>query len=330
MTIDKLPSGSYRIRMQENGKRYTLTVPFKPKNEIEAYKLIRDKVDRPNGDYDVMSFSCACDKYIATKSNVLSPSTIRGYEAIRKWIPDSFNKMELRSITQIEVQDLINNLSKTKSPKSIRNIHGLISAVLGVFYPSTVLNTTLPQKVRKSSYIPSENDVKRLLDYCEPTEYFVPIYLASLGLRRGEICALTIDDLVGNKLTINKDMVQDKNHQYVIKDNPKTDASNREIIIPQKLADRIHEQGYIYKYNPNAIDNYLRRNLPHLDIPVFSLHKLRHFFCSYAHENGFSDATIQSLGGWSTPSVMHEIYRHAMDQEKNRQAVADKMSSLFS
>lgn len=329
MKIEKLPSGSYRIRLQENGKRYSLTVPYKP-SERQAYDLIREKINNPSGQYDLMTFKEASDQYIKIKSNVLSPSTIRGYEAVRKWIPASFNKTELRNITQIDVQNIINSLSKTKSPKSIRNLHGFISAVLGVFMPSLVLSTTLPQKVRKTSYIPTTDDVKRLLGYCHDTEYYVPLYLATLGLRRGEICALTLNDLNGNRLSITKDMVQDSSHNFVIKENPKTDSSNREIVIPAELAERIRQQGYIYKYNPNAIDNYLRRNLPKLNIPVFSMHKLRHFFASYAHEQGFSDATIQSLGGWSTDHVMKEVYRHAMEQEKAKQDVANKISSIFS
>lgn len=329
MKIEKLPSGSYRIRLQENGKRYSLTVPYKP-NERQAYELMRDKISNPTGQYDLMTFKEAADKYIKSKGNILSPSTIRGYQAVRKWIPDSFNKLELRNITQVDVQSIINNLSATKSPKSIRNLHGFISAVLGTFMPSLILSTTLPQKVRKTAYIPTTEDVRRLLEHCHDTEYYVPLYLATLGLRRGEICALTLADLNGNKLTINKDMVQDVSHNYVIKENPKTDSSNREIILPPALVERIQEQGYVYKYNPNAIDNYLRRNLPKLGIPVFSMHKLRHFFASYAHEQGFSDATIQSLGGWSTDHIMKEVYRHAMEQEKQKQEVANKISSIFS
>lgn len=329
MNIEKLASGSYRIRIQEKGKRYSVVVPYKPKNEREAYELIKAKIDNPTSKNALMTFCEASDEYIKSKSNVLSPSTIRGYEALRKWIPDAFNKMELRSITQLEVQNVINELSDSKSPKTIRNVHGFISAVLGTFMPSLVLSTTLPQKVRKKAYIPTVEDVRLLLEHCHDTEYYVPIYLATLGLRRGEICALDISDLDGNRLTINKDMVQDKEQKYVIKENPKTDASNREIILPAELVERINAQGYIYKYNPNAIDNYLRRALPRLGIPQFSLHKLRHFFASYAHEQGFSDATIQSLGGWETDHIMKEVYRHAMEQEKARQEVSDKIASIF-
>lgn len=330
MKIEKRPSGSYRVRLTENGHTYSVTVPHKP-TEREAYRLIREKIDNPTGKYDTLTFSKAAENYLKQKGNVLSPSTIKGYKSIQKSIPGYFTDMLLKDIDAVEVQKLINDMSVTRSPKTMRNVHGFVTAVLSAFKPNMVVNTTLPQNVRKEPYVPSEEDVKRLLSYCQHTEYFVPIFLASLGLRRGEICALELSDLdENNVLTINKDMVQDEHANYVVKAAPKTDASNRTIVLPDALADRIRTQGYVYKYNPNAIDNYLRRNLPKLGIEVFSLHKLRHFFASYTHSKGYSDATIQALGGWSTDHVMKTVYRHAMNQEEARKNISNDIGSLFS
>ena len=42
----------------------------------------------------------------------------------------------LRDITALDVQSEINHLAKEHSPKTVRNCHGFISAVLEVFYPS--------------------------------------------------------------------------------------------------------------------------------------------------------------------------------------------------
>lgn len=330
MKIEKRPNGSYRVRMTENGHTYSVTFPYKP-TEKEAYKALRDKIDNPTGKYDTLKFSVAAEKYIDNKSNVLSPSTIKGYTAVLRNLPKWFRDTLLKNIDQECVQQLINDLSAEKTPKTIRNIHGFISAVLGTYSPSVVLSTTLPQKTRNKAHIPTQNEVKKLLEHAEPTEYYVPIYLATLGLRRGEICALTLDDLSDeNVLTISKDLVQNKDSVYVLKNTPKTDASNRTIILPNELADRIRKQGYVYKYYPNAIDNYLRRNLPKLGIETFSLHKLRHFFASYAHDQGFSDAVIQALGGWETDHVMKEVYRHALEQEQAKIDITQSISSILS
>ena len=44
MNITKLPSGNYQIREMHNGKRYSVTVPYKPSKK-EAQELIRKKID---------------------------------------------------------------------------------------------------------------------------------------------------------------------------------------------------------------------------------------------------------------------------------------------
>lgn len=46
MTIEKTPSGTYRIREMINGKRYTITLKEKP-SKREAEAMIRAKAGAP-------------------------------------------------------------------------------------------------------------------------------------------------------------------------------------------------------------------------------------------------------------------------------------------
>ena len=170
-------------------------------------------------------------------------------------------------------------MSKKCSPKSVSNHHGFISAVLNVFSPNLKLNTTLPQKSKNEPYIPSDDDVKRILEYASGSKYEIPIVLACYGLRRSEICALTPEDLDGDVVTINKALVQDENKEWIVKQT-KTVESTRKIIIPVEIADKIREQGYIYIGHPGKISDYLYRTQKKLGIERFSIHKLRHYFAS--------------------------------------------------
>ncbi len=319
MTIDKRPSGSYRIRQMDNGKIYSVTVPYKPTKK-EAYELIQDKINhRVNVS---MTFEEAAKKYIKAKSNVLSPSTIRGYESLLRSIPDDFKGYDISEIDDYTVQTLVNDYATDHSPKTVANFANFIITVIRLFIPKTDISVTLPKKIHKEPYIPTVDDVKALLNASKGTEYYVPLRLATLSLRASEICALTLDDLKDDTLTINKALVRGSNG-YVLKPTPKTDKSNRTIIIPHKLAELIRQQGYIYKNYPLQIDKYIRRTLPKLGIEHFSIHKLRHFFASYAHDLGYSDAIIQSIGGWSTDNVMKKVYRHAMNVDDAKKTMAN-------
>lgn len=317
MNITKLPSGSYRIRAMESGKTYSVTVPYKPSKK-EAYELIRAKID---GTRDGIPFKDAYREYVKAKSNVLSPTTLKGYDSVFRNMPTWIHELDITQIDNYTLQKIVNEYTETHSPKSVKNAYSLVLTVIRLFYPETTIRATLPQIPRNEPYTPSHEDVLRLLDYAETSEHYVVLYLACLSLRCSEIFALTPDDLKGNEITINKALVYGSDG-YELKPTPKTDASNRTITIPDKLADRIRYQGYIYKGHPRNADKYLRRTLPKLGIPFFSIHKLRHFYASYCHELGISDAIIKKTGGWET-DIFKSVYTHPMNETDARKRIAD-------
>lgn len=314
MTIEKLPSGSYRVRQMENGKLYSITLPYKPKTK-EAYKLIQNKINRVVD--NSMTFQNAAEEYINVKNNVLSPSTIRGYHSVLRNLPQYFLDMDISQIDEYTLQKFINEYAIDHTAKTVHNVNGFVMAVLRLFYPKVDISVTLPQKQRQERYTPTTEDIKRIMDASRDTKYYIPLFLACLGLRNSEICALTIFDLKGNELTINKALVYGDDG-YVVKNVPKTDASNRIIVLPDAVAQSIKEQGYIYDGYPRQIDRHLRRMQKKLNIPSFGIHRMRHFFASYMHDLGYSDAIIQSLGGWATDNVMKSVYRHALNEDSAR------------
>lgn len=247
-----------------------------------------------------------------------------------KTISKSFQDINIHDITALDIQAEINRLSKGRSPKTVRNYHGFISAVLGTFCPNLKIYTTLPQKVKHEPYIPSDEDVRKILTHAKDTEYEIPIILACYGLRRSEICALTLDDIDGDVVKVSKAKVLGENEEWVTK-TTKTTASTREIIIPEKIAEKIKEQGYMYKGHPNMITKYLEKTQKALGIPKFSLHKLRHYFASKMSALGVPEADIMRMGGWETDHVMKSVYRHSMmgKEENAKREAAEKLQNVL-
>lgn len=311
MKIEKLPSGTYRVRKTIQGKAVAVTFPYKP-TQKEALQALQDKWS--GRDKLRMTFDQACTEYINGKRNTISPSTIRGYESIRKTLPDVIKNRQLEDLTPWDVQKYINDLSADHSPKTVRNHHAFISAILGTFNPNLTLNTQLPQKRPRSAQIPSDSDIKRILDAVAGTEYEIPFRLACYGLRRSEICALTPSDLVGNQLTINKALVEDENKHWHIK-TTKTTNSTRQIIIDSSLSALIRSQNRIYDGHPGKLYKALQSTLKSLNIPSFPFHGFRHYYASTAHALGMPDAVIMASGGWKTDGVMKRIYRHEKQEQ---------------
>lgn len=329
MKIEKLPSGKYRVRKMYKGEVYTVLFDYKP-TQKEALQAISAELENETLRKEQMTFKEAAKSYIDLKRNVLSPTTIREYTRNIDRLSETFTSLRITDIKALDVQREINRLSKDKSPKTVRNYHGFISAILGTFRPNLIINTTLPQKVKNEPYIPSEQDVKRIIKEVEGTHFEIPVLLACYGLRRSEICALTLADLHENTLSINKAKVMDSNKKWVDK-TTKTTESTREVIISPILADKIRNQGYIYIGHPNSISKHLTRLQDKLNMPRFSLHKLRHYFASKMSALGIPEADILKLGGWNSDHVMKTVYRHSLQTKEAHQRASDKFSdSLFS
>lgn len=330
MKIEKKNNNSYRIRKRYNGKVYSITLPYKP-TQKEAMELMTEKLNSVGSHRSAhMTFTEAYLAYVNVKSNVMSPSTLRTYKTTFNAIPANFQEMLITDITEIDVQKVINDYSVNHAPKTTKNVYGFITAILGLYRPQLILHCKLPQQIKKEPYLPTESDIKAIFEYIKGSQFEIAIKLAAYGLRRSEICALTLDDLDGCTLTINKAIVLNQNKEWITK-TTKTVESTRQIDISAELADLIREHG-IYEGHPNSIGKYLNRVQDALGIPRFGIHKMRHFYASYSHSLGIPDKYIMEAGGWKTNTVLNQVYKHAM-ADKNREMqkiVSDKIAGLFS
>ncbi|MCR5337579.1 MAG: site-specific integrase [Lachnospiraceae bacterium] len=313
MTIEKLKSGSYRITEMYKGRRYRKTLSYKPTKK-EAQLLIDEMIEHAAiPSKSVSNMKEAAAGYIAMKSNVLSPTTITAYQSIVKNLSDGFLSLKIIDVDAVAVQTEINNYSVGRSPKSTRNAHGFISAVLSVYRPGVSLHTTLPQKKRYDAYTPTDNDIKRILERVKDTKYDIPFRLGCYGLRRSEICALTSADLNGETVTIDKSYVQNENKEWIIRPFNKTAESTRSVTIDSDLAGMIRSsEGRLFPLHPESLNAKLHEIQDFLGIRRFRFHDLRAYFASSAHALGIPDAYIMAAGGWSSPYVMNRVYRRTM------------------
>jgi len=307
------------------GVTYTVVTDHKP-TQKECIQLLAAEMDKAKVDKTRMTFKTAALKYNDIKTNVLSESTIRGYVSILRSISDKLKNMIISDITSADVQKEINTYAKSHKAKSVRNMHGYISAVLGMYAPNTQLNTTLPKQLKKEPYIPTDSEVSAVAQAIKGSMFENAVILASFGLRRSEICALTLKDIGNSSVTISKAKVQDKDGNWVIRHLTKTEDGARTIEIPESVADMIKKSGCVYSGHPNSIYKYLSKIEKDLGIQHFSPHKLRHYYASMSHTLGIPDAYIMAAGGWKSDNVLKGIYRHA---QKDKQVEMQKISGAY-
>ena len=338
--IKKLPSGSWHCQVYSHTER--IWNPDKKawdehrvyesftgydKKAVQAQAALfaheKNRMKRP----DRIKVIEAVQKYIDSKDGVLSPATIRGYQSILRNYLDDISQIELRDLTSEDLQLWIQKLSVGRAPKTVRNIYGLISATLDMFMPGSHFSVSLPQNQQKKLYTPSDTDVKRLLLHVQGKELEIAILLAAFGpMRRGEICALTDQDIVGNTLYINKVYVLDNDNNWVLKQSPKNDSSNRIIVMPDFVIERISRiKGEIVKATPGQISSRFNRAIHFSGLPHFRFHDLRHYCASILHAMNIPDQYIMARGGWATDNVMKRVYFGEISDEAakfNKQIMA--------
>lgn len=345
--ITQLPSGAYHANVyagtDANGKRiyrsftnydYAALVL-----ELAQFKSDKhqDKIDTVTGKKS-MTVGEGIDAYIQSKSTVLSPSTVRSYKAVRKSCLQMLMSVRISELTREDVQIAVNQDAACLSPKSVRNAHGLLTAMLSVYRPDFSLHTTLPQKVKPLIEIPTEDEINLLLEMSQDTEMYLPILLgACCGMRRSEISALTWEciNFDAGTLTIRQAAVMDENNQLITK-GTKTIAGTRTIRLLPIVAEALREQ-YQNAFpqpfdqvsiHPDLISHRFAKLVKKANIHHFRFHDLRHYTVSVMLSLNIPKNYIADYVGHETENMIDRVYGHIMAQKKT--SVEDQLQAYFS
>jgi integrase len=326
----KLPSGNWRVQASKsiNGRMIKKSFTAASKKEAEFLAAEWQMEIKEENSVQNITLRQAYLKYIEMKNAILSPSTIRGYEAMLRNTFLEIMDSPILKITQSMIQIEVNKLSANSSPKYVRNAYGLLNAVLKVFRTDLNLNISLPQKNKPELYIPDDNDIKTLLNIVKGEEIEIPILLAAFGpMRRGEICALTSDDVCGNVITVNKSLVKTPQNTWVLK-APKTYSSYRQIEYPDFVIERLKGiNGNLTTMTPNAITDAFQKILKTNNLHSFRFHDLRHYAVSTLHAINVPDKYIMARGGWATNYTMNNVYNHTL--KSKRDELSERITSHF-
>lgn len=346
-TAKKLPSGSWRCqvfshkeeRVQSDGtikqkniyKSFTVSDPT-PKGKRKCEAMAADWAEKKElKSHNSITFEEAINMYIEERKNVLSARTAREYKMTANKHFAYLKPLEIDKITREDIQKQINLEAVSLSPKTVRNLHGLISAVMGVYRPDFAIRTQLPKKVQSNLHIPTDSEIQRLIAVSRGTEMEIPILLAAIGtMRRGEIAALKVEDIKGNIAHISKNMVRVDKGTWIIK-APKSYAGDRFVELPDFVIQKLPPFGHVTDLRPDQITNRFIRLLKKNDLSHFRFHDLRHYSASIQHAIGIPDSYIMQRGGWGNDGTLKQVYRHALSDKEHEmnQRTNDYFSSLY-
>ena len=323
----ELPSGKWRCEIMVKGERISI-VEDDPQTAHAKALAIRQGVVKAAKNPSELTVGEAVGRYIESKDSVLSISTIAGYQKIRRNQFPPIENIKLGFLTREAVQKWVNNMARDKSPKTVRNAHGLLSAAVGEYYPDLNLKTTLPQKERHDIAIPSEEDIKKIVQTVKGTEHELYTLLAIwLGLRMSEIRGLKWSDIDGDILRIRRAKV-DQGEKTT-----KTYSSQRDLPIPARIADLLSSESHVSEYIIPKSRHYIYENFQKICELAgvsqhYRFHDLRHINASVMLAQGVPNKYAQQRMGHATENMLKTVYQHTMDTETKK--YNDRIDQYFS
>lgn len=330
MNVQKLPSGHWRARVYVDGKYKSFTAATKREAERRAALYTGTTATG-------LTVAEAVKDYISAKREVLSPSTVLGYESLARNAYETIGHRCIDTLTAPELQRWVGAYAKDHSPKRVRNANALLVSALKMFRPDFRPDLTMPARIRNEVATPSTGEVAQLLDYLRgrDRDLYVATLLGAYGpMRRGEICALTgrdVDHRAGT-VTVRRNKVIGPDGA-VIK-GPKTEAGYRTISLPAAIMEELPLVGseeYLITTPPERLSARFKAAAKACGLEIH-FHSLRHFGASVLHAWGVPDQYIMQRGGWESDHVMKRVYRTSLDDQTKRieSMVAEKIKTAMS
>lgn len=292
------------------------------------------------------------DLWKEEKRQFVKKSTFAAYSLIvETHLQPAFGNLTV--VTEKDVQDFVlQKLNGGLSQKTIKDMLIVLRMILKfgakknycVYAPIDVIFPT--DRERQELEVLSIANQKKIIRFVEDNFTFrnLGIFIClSTGIRIGEICALTWDDIdtengvIHIRKTIQRIYICESGirHTELMIDTPKTATSIRDIPMTKDLLSvlkplrKVVNDSFFVLTNdsmptePRTYRNYYKKLLVKLDIPPIKFHGLRHSFATRCIESHCDYKTVSVILGHSNISTTLNLYVHPNYEQKKK--CIDKM-----
>lgn len=357
--------GKYYAVYRVDGKQkwYNLGIPVEGNNARRAKKAFDtfiESIREEDPDIYDLSFMDFLDMWLRECKPLIKPSTWEGYDnVVRGKIKPYFEEQNLR-LCELRGRDfnrfyvyLRDNGRKDGKgglrKKAVENIKGVLSSA----FDYAVKNELMEDNVITKSSLPLFNDeefeptiynaeqIRRLLDYAAKTEDDLELFLNLVmftGARKGEVLALTWDDIDLERGTLNICKNRTGSRTKIIEEitTPKTKNGYRTIPLPEMVVEMLRREkakqeenkaflGSAYKkggpdyvvcqadgtvYHPHSINRKVNNLISKAGLPLCRIHDFRHAVASILFESGASISDVMTQLSHGQTSTTEKIYIH--------------------
>jgi integrase len=250
-------------------------------------------------------------------------------------------------VTEADVQEFVfKKLNEGLSQKTIKDILIVLKMILKFGAKNKLVDyhqfdIQFPtERENHGIEVLSKVNQKKIMNYVQGHFTFknLGIYIClSAGIRIGEICALTWEDIdtdtgiIHIRKTIQRIYIVEEGdrHTELILDTPKTKNSIRDIPMSRELLKmlkpikKIVNNSFFILTNdakptePRTYRNYYKKLMKELEVPELKFHGLRHSFATRCIESNCDYKTVSVILGHSNITTTLNLYVHPnMEQKK--------------
>lgn len=292
-------------------------------------------------------FKSVVELWQADKQQFVKKSTFAAYSLlIANHLLPAFS--ETNDISEEDVQQFVfKKLNEGLSQKSVKDILIVLKMILRYGAKHNLMEhrqieIRFPtERERQEVEVLSKANQRKIMEFVKNNFTFqnLGIYIClSAGLRIGEVCALTWNDIDAEQgvIYVTKTIQRiylvseiEKRTEVII-DTPKSKNSIREIPMTKELLrmvkplKKVVNSSFFVLTNsaaptePRTYRNYYKRLMKQLDIPALKFHGLRHSFATRCIESNCDYKTVSVLLGHSNISTTLNLYVHPNMEQKKR------------
>lgn len=337
---------TFRIRDLVGGKKTTVRAGFTTKTAAKKAMTLLES-DKLRGEYiDPRAGKAKLADWIAlwwpTHQVKLKPTSVKSEGArIRNHILPLLGEYEVGEIDPMVVKAWVAQMlagdeeldRDPLAPKSIRNAHGLLYAIMQEAVHQRMIRanpcqrTGLPRIVHKEQRHLTEVEVARLVEAMPAHWRPIVVLLAATGLRWAEACGLKVKhiDVLARTLRVEECLHELSAGAVLVTTDPKTERSRRTVTYPVAVAEVLAQlvagrgrEAYVFLGPDGGAVRYRKfwrvyvKYAAAAGLEGLRIHDLRHTHAAHLIAGKVPLTGIQRRLGHSSITVTSDLYGHLL------------------